>query len=101
MLKEVLRLAVERGSVRSGELARTLDTSLELVNLALTELVHRGYLQAMVPGCSTVCQHCPLRAACLYRRQSRVWALTRKGAAWVASWARRSPPLPFSPPPSP
>lgn len=84
MLGNILRLAAERGTIRCGELARALDTNPELVNLALTELVHRGYLQAIAPGCSTVCQHCPLHAVCLYRRQARVWTLTHKGAAWVA-----------------
>lgn len=84
MLGKVLRLAAERGTIRCGELARALDTSPELVNLALTELVRHGYLQAVAPGCSTICQHCPLRAACQYRSQPRVWTLTRKGAAWAA-----------------
>ena len=84
MLREVLRLAVERGTTRSEELARALDTSPELVREALAELVRRNYLQAVVPGCSTACERCPLRATCLYRRQPRVWMLTRKGAAWVA-----------------
>jgi len=84
MLREVLRLAVERGTTRSDELARALDTSPELVCLLLAELTRRDYLQAVVPGCSTACEHCPLRAACLYRRHARVWMLTRKGKAWVA-----------------
>jgi len=84
MLSKVLRLADERGTLRSEELARALDASPELVNLALTELARRGYLQPITPGCSTACQHCPLRAACLYRRQPQVWTLTGKGAAWLA-----------------
>ncbi len=84
MLREVLRLAVERGTTRSEELARALDTSPELVALALAELVRRDYLRTVVPGCSTACENCPLRAACLYRRHPRVWTLTRKGEAWAA-----------------
>ncbi len=84
MLWEVLRLAVERGTTRSEDLARALDTTPELVCLALAELARRDYLQAVVPGCSTACERCPLHAACLYRRHSRVWTLTRKGEAWAA-----------------
>jgi hypothetical protein len=84
VLKRVLRLAVERGSARSEELARALDTSPELVCLALAELAGRDYLQSVISGCSTACDGCPLGAACLYRRHPRVWMLTRKGAAWAA-----------------
>jgi hypothetical protein len=84
MLSKVLRLPDERGTLRSEELARALDASPELGSLALTALARRGYLRAITPGCSTVCQHCPLRAACLYRRQPQVWTLTGKGAAWLA-----------------
>jgi Mn-dependent DtxR family transcriptional regulator len=84
MLREVLRLVVERGTTRSEDLARALDTSPELVREALAELVRHNYLQAVVPGCSTACERCPLRAACLYRRHPRVWILTRKGEAWAA-----------------
>jgi hypothetical protein len=84
MLKTILRLAAELGTIRCKELARALDASPELVGLALAELARRDYLQAVVPGCSNACEHCPLRAACHYRRQPRVWMLTRKGAAWVA-----------------
>ena len=84
MLRNILRLAGDFGTIRREELARALDTSPELVDLALEELARRNYLQAVVPEWSTACAHCPLRAACLYRRQPRVWVLTRKGAAWMA-----------------
>jgi predicted ArsR family transcriptional regulator len=84
MLREVLCLAVERGTARSDEVARALDTSPELVRLLLAELTRRDYLHPAVPGCSTACEHCPLRAACLYRCHARVWMLTRKGEAWLA-----------------
>lgn len=84
MLKDVLRLAVAWSTISSEDLARALGTSPELVRLVLEELVRRGYLQAVVPGCSIACERCPLHDACLYRRQPRVWMLTRKGEPWVA-----------------
>jgi hypothetical protein len=84
MFKEVLRLAIERNTISSEELALALDTSPELVHLMLEELVRRDYLQAVVRGCSAACKRCPLRGACLHCRQSRIWMLTCKGAAWVA-----------------
>jgi predicted ArsR family transcriptional regulator len=81
MLRTILRLAADLGTIRCEELARALNTSPELVRLALAELARRDYLQAVAPDCSTACEHCPLRAAFLYRRQPRVWVITRKGAA--------------------
>ena len=84
MLRQVLRLAIEQGITCCENLARAMDTSPELVCLALAELARRDYLHAVVPGCSTACEHCPLHAACLHRRHPRVWTLTRKGEAWAA-----------------
>ncbi len=40
-------LAVNLGTIRSEELARALNTSPELVRLALVELTRRDYLQAV------------------------------------------------------
>ncbi len=80
----MLRLAVERGTTSPEDLARSLDTSPELVRMALAELVRRDYLQAVVPDHSTVCKHCPTRVVCLYRGHPGVWTLTRKGEAWLA-----------------
>ena len=85
MLRNVLHLAAARGAIHSNELARMLGTSPELVGLALAELGRSDYLTAMVPGGSSLCEHCPLRAACLNGRQARVWTLTRKGRAWIAA----------------
>lgn len=82
MLCKILRLTAERGGIRCKDLARALDTSPDIVRLALADLVRRDYLQA-VPGCSCVCENCLLRAACHYRRQPQVWMLTRKGEAWT------------------
>ena len=83
MLRTILRLIAEAGSIRCEELARALDTSPELVRLALADLVRRDYLQAVQSGCSTACERCPISTGCHYRRQPQVWMLTRKGAASV------------------
>jgi hypothetical protein len=90
MLRKILRLAADLGSIRCEELARALHTTPELVRLALAELARGDYLQTVEPGCSPACEHCSVRAACHYRRQSRVWMLTRKGAAWVADEPKRT-----------
>ena len=83
MLRKMLRLTAERDAISTEELARALDTSPELVRLALAELARRDLLQAMVPGCSTACERCSLHAACQYHHQPLVWILTRKGEAWM------------------
>lgn len=44
----------------------------------LGELAERGYLQAVVRGCSISCKRCSVRTACPDRNQ-RVWMLTPKG----------------------
>lgn len=84
MLKDVLDLVARRGTTRIGELARMLDASPEAVLQALDGLVRLGYLEAVAPGRGTPCDHCPLSAACMYRRRPRVLRLTRKGEAWLA-----------------
>jgi hypothetical protein len=85
MLRQLLHLAAQRGTIRSQELARSLGTSPELVDLALAELVRQDCLEAADAGGSNPCQRCPLRAACLHRCQPRIWTITRKGIAWGAS----------------
>ena len=58
-----------------------LDSSPELVRLALAELTHRDYLQSVILDCSSACEQCFLSASCPCGRQSQTWMLTRKGAA--------------------
>lgn len=79
MLERLLRLAADKGTGSNRALARQLEVSPELVERMLEELAERGYLQAVVRGCSISCKHCPLRRACLDRNQPRVWMLTPKG----------------------
>lgn len=89
MFRKVLRLAIERGTACDGELVRELNISPELLRLVLEELVRRGYLRALAPGCSAGCGCCPLRAACLYRGGPRAWLITVKGDTLLAK--RRQP----------
>jgi len=79
MLKKLLRLISVRGTARSTELASELGVSPVLVQEMLEELVQQGYLESVVPGCTKSCKRCPLRTACHFRRQPRIWALTSKG----------------------
>ena len=81
MLRQILRLAAGRGSMDIKALAVELGISPAMVEQMLEQLQQQGYLQSVVRGCSTPCERCPLRSACLYRRQPRVWSLTAKGEA--------------------
>jgi hypothetical protein len=85
MLRQVLRMAVERSCLRSEEVARALDVSAELVQLMLAELVRRDYLEIAVAGDSTACERCPLRVTCPHRRPPQIWRLGRKAAARAAA----------------
>lgn len=80
MLRQLLRLAVGRGTERTSELARELGITPALANVMLEQLEHQGYLRAVVPGCSAPCEGCQLHASCPSENHPRVWALTEKGA---------------------
>ena len=84
MLEKILRLAVGKGTAKTTELARELDVTPALVRKMLEELTQRGYLEAVVPGCSMPCERCPLHAACAYRNQPRIWVLTQKGDMYLS-----------------
>lgn len=79
MLKELLRLAVRDGTQRPAQLARELEITPELATEMLEQLECQGYLQAVVPGCSTPCEGCPDDTLCLIRNNPRVWIVTEKG----------------------
>jgi len=79
MLKKLLRLISVRGTARNTELASELGVSPVLVREMLEKLAQQGYLETIVLGCTKPCKRCPLRTACHFRHQPRIWVLTRKG----------------------
>lgn len=88
MDSEILKRLLRRvgGSEVGGisELARELGTSPVLVEQMIATLTQVGYLEAVVPGCATPCERCPVHTMCLYRRQPRVWIVTEKGRQFVS-----------------
>ena len=84
MLTKLLRLAVGRNTTNTAELAAELRVSPTLVQQMLQQLTCQGYLQMLVPGCSTPCEGCPLQTTCTDRNQARIWSLTPKGAQHIA-----------------
>ncbi len=79
MLRKLLHLAIGLDTADTVTLARALNVSPEQMRQMLDHLKRLGYLEEVVPGCEQPCERCPLRSACLYRHQPRVWTLTRKG----------------------
>ena len=85
MLREVLRIAQQTGTVQLATLAQELDVNERLVQQVLNELTVLGYLQlANGEGANTECARCPLRSACLYRQQAQLWTITEKGQRFLS-----------------
>jgi hypothetical protein len=79
----LLRIVAAKGAESSAGLARSLGVSHALLGDMLEELARKGYLKAVVDGCSAPCEHCPLHSACRLQRQARIWMLTPKGESWL------------------
>lgn len=77
MLEKVLRTIAARESSCSSELARRLAVSEALIESMLETLAQLGYLKPLVS--QAPCRRCPMRSACLYRKQGRIWALSERG----------------------
>jgi hypothetical protein len=80
MLAAILKLAAERGSVTTGEVARELSIDATLAETLFTELERQGYLKSLTPGCGESCGGCSRATACGLPRGLRLWTFTRKGA---------------------
>jgi predicted ArsR family transcriptional regulator len=83
MLDDVLRIVAAQGAESTAGLARRLGVSNALMESMLEDLAERGYLEAVVENCSVPCERCPLRSACLFGRQGRIWALAPKGQRFL------------------
>jgi DNA-binding PadR family transcriptional regulator len=84
MLRALLNLAATKETTRNDELAQALGVNPELIEPILEVLTKHGYLEQIVPGCSTPCDRCPVRTACLFANQPKLWAITPKGKAYLA-----------------
>ena len=76
MLRRLLQLVTEQGSVSHSELACKLGISQALLEQMLGELVRQGYLQPLDRGNPIACERCPKHTACLSGNGPRVLALT-------------------------
>jgi len=79
MLRKLLHLLLEKGTMSDSELACELDVSQTLIKQILGELVRYDYLRVLAPGDSTPCERCLLHMTCLIRDRQRVFTITAKG----------------------
>ena len=79
MLRHLLQLAMERGTVSDSELACELGISQALIKQMLGELVRQGHLHPLIQGDSTHCERCPLHRVHLFGNRPRIFTLTAKG----------------------
>lgn len=84
MLERLLREVTAQGTVSSASLARSLGISEALAESMVEALRRMGYLQAAVGACPAPCDRCPVREACLFGGQARIWTLGRKGVLLLA-----------------
>ena len=77
MLKQILARLDEDRPWTVETLAKELDTTTELVLVALEDLVRRGYLRTVGSSCSGACSSCPMSAGCVRDPSSPV------SRAWV------------------
>lgn len=77
MLKQILA-RLDGGRPWTVEsLAEELDTTAEMVLVALEDLVRWGYLQTVGPSCGDGCASCPMSGSCVKDPSSPV------SRAWV------------------
>jgi hypothetical protein len=81
MLNRLLELLQAGGTHRVANLARELETTPELVEVMLEDLVRMGYLKLVGGECDGGCAGCSLAGLCATGKDGRVWALAeRKGS---------------------
>lgn len=75
MLDELLARLQDGGTRRVVDLARELETTPELVELMLEDLVRMGYLKPMEHACGAACAGCGMSGLCAAAAGDRTWIL--------------------------
>jgi len=81
MLNKLLVLLRSGSTRRVVDLARELETTPDLVEMMLEDLVRMGFLSRVRGACENTCAGCPVAGLCAAGSRGRLWALTKKGAA--------------------
>ena len=80
MLNKLLERLRSGGTHRIADLAQDLETTPELVEVMLEDLVRMGYLNQVGGTCDRSCAGCSLAGLCAAGEGGRVWSLTEKGS---------------------
>ena len=75
MLNKLLELLRSGGTHRVADLAHALETTPELVEVMLEDLVRMSYLRQVGGQCGQSCAGCSLAGRCAAGEGGRVWAL--------------------------
>jgi hypothetical protein len=79
VLNQLLDLLRSGGTRRVADLARTLDTTPELVEVMLEDLCRMGYMKRVAGECGGKCAACPMAGLCAAGGAGQLWALTERG----------------------
>jgi hypothetical protein len=75
VLRQILERVKEGGTWTVAGLAAELDTTPELVEVALEQLAQHGYLKPVGAACTGACAACPLASGCVRGEAGRMWTL--------------------------
>ena len=78
MLERLLDLVREGGTRRVIDLARALDTTPQLVEAMLEDLVRMGHLKKVEGRCADSCTSCSLASQCAAGERGEVWSLSER-----------------------
>ncbi len=84
MLKEILKIISRDGYLSRSQLAAELDTSTEIIDVGIEQLLRMGYLLEEDTGqsCSTVCTKCPFASNC-NKDIVKTFQISEKGSKYL------------------
>lgn len=78
MLRDVLRLLAQEGTLSQRDVALRLGISESMAAALLEELARLGYLKLSM-RCGGACEGCAIASACAGLGAQRLWQMTEKG----------------------
>jgi hypothetical protein len=79
MLKRLLSIVAQRGTITTREVSMELHIGEDMVSQLFFELTRRGYLAAVGKECASSCGRCASLEACIQVKTPVLWRLTKKG----------------------
>jgi len=66
MLKEILRIINKKGYISKSQIASSLNTTEDMIEMGLEQLIRMGFIreEKEVPSCSASCGSCPYQSSC-------------------------------------